>query len=65
MFELIAEQGAVESDEMYAVFNMGLGFVVVVPDADADAAVDQLAARHPGSKRIGRVTAAAGEVARA
>ena len=49
---------------MYEVFNMGLGFVVVVPDADADAAVDLLAAHHPGSGRIGSVTAAAGEVAR-
>ncbi len=64
VFGLIAEQGAVEIDEMYAVFNMGLGFVVVVPDADADAAVELLSAHHPGSGRIGRVTAAAGEVAR-
>lgn len=65
VFQLIAEQGAVEVDEMYAVFNMGLGFVVIVPDADADAAVDLLAAHHPGTGRIGSVTSAAGEVTRA
>ncbi len=50
---------------MYEVFNMGLGFVVVVPEADADAAIELLAAHHPGTRRIGTVTAAAGEVARA
>ena len=50
---------------MHEVFNMGLGFVVVVPERDADAAVELLAAHHPGSRLIGRVTASAGVVARA
>ena len=47
---------------MHDVFNMGCGFVVVVPAADADPAVARLAARHPGSRPIGRVTDAAGTV---
>lgn len=64
VFDLIADQGAVESDEMFEVFNMGLGFVVVVPEADAEAAIGLLASHHPGSRRIGKVTAAAGEVRR-
>ena len=49
---------------MWDVFNMGCGFVAVVPQDDADAAVALLAARHPGSARIGSVTARAGEIER-
>ena len=65
VFDLIAEHGAVEESEMYEVFNMGLGFVAVVPDADAEAGVELLAAHHPGTRRIGEVTADAGAVVRA
>ena len=43
---------------MWEVFNMGCGFCVVVPAAHADAAVAILAAHHPGTRRIGTVTAA-------
>ncbi len=45
MFGLIAERGEVPPEEMYEVFNMGCGFVVVVPAADASAAVELLGAR--------------------
>jgi phosphoribosylformylglycinamidine cyclo-ligase len=41
---------------MYDVFNMGCGFVAVVPDEHADAAVALLGARHPGTARIGTIT---------
>ncbi len=64
VFDLIAEQGGVDAAEMYEVFNMGLGFVVVVPEADADAATALLAAHHPGSRRIGSVNGDAGQVSR-
>jgi phosphoribosylformylglycinamidine cyclo-ligase len=47
---------------MYDVFNMGCGFVAVVPDADAAAAVELLARRHPGTARIGTLTDAQGRV---
>jgi phosphoribosylformylglycinamidine cyclo-ligase len=62
LFGLIAEQGGVPSEEMYEVFNMGLGFVCVVAEADAEAAASQIAGDHPGSRRIGVVTDRAGEV---
>ena len=65
IFELIAELGGVGAEEMYEVFNMGLGFVVVVPAGDLDAAVEMLARHHPGSRVIGTVTADAGTVSRA
>jgi phosphoribosylformylglycinamidine cyclo-ligase len=47
---------------MYDVFNMGCGLVAVVPDADAGAAVELLARRHPGTRRIGTITDRAGRV---
>ena len=36
IFDLIAERGEVAEDEMYRTFNMGTGFVLVVPDDEAD-----------------------------
>lgn len=63
VFELIARCGAVGAAEMQKVFNMGCGFVAIVPAAQADAAVALLGARHPGAAVVGRVTADAGRVA--
>jgi len=48
---------------MYDVFNMGCGFVVVVPAADEARAVEVLAARHPGTARIGTIVEGAEQVA--
>ena len=64
VFGLIARLGGVSGDEMWNVFNMGCGFVAVVPDAHADDAAALLAARHPGSARIGTVTDRAGRIDR-
>ncbi len=65
VFGLIARLGAVPDAEMWDVFNMGCGFVAVVPAQRAGDAAALLAARHPGSARIGVVTADAGRVQRA
>jgi phosphoribosylformylglycinamidine cyclo-ligase len=62
VFTLIAELGAVAPAEMWEVFNMGCGFAVIVPDAQCDAVTALLAAHHPGTARIGTVTAQAGRV---
>ncbi len=62
VFSAIARVASVPPEEMYDVFNMGCGFVAVVPDTDADAAVELLAARHPGTARIGTITDRAGLV---
>ena len=56
VFELIAERGGVEAAELYEVFNMGCGFVCVVPAAQVEAAVELLSAHHPGAAVIGEVT---------
>ena len=64
VFELIRALGAVPDDEMHEVFNMGCGFVAVVPAGHADATVARLGAHHPGSAVIGRVTDAPGVIVR-
>jgi phosphoribosylformylglycinamidine cyclo-ligase len=63
VFELIAQLGDVPAAEMQRVFNMGCGFVAIVPADAADAAIALLGARHPGTARVGRVTDRAGRVA--
>lgn len=61
IFGLIARLGSVPSAVMWETFNMGCGFVAIVPDAQADDAVALLAVHHPGSARIGTVTERAGQ----
>jgi len=62
VFELIAERAEVSAEDMWETFNMGCGFCSVVPADHVDAALALLSARHPGSARIGRVSADAGAV---
>lgn len=40
LFRLIERQGGIDHDEMFRVFNMGIGMVVVVESCDVDAALD-------------------------
>ncbi len=62
VFAAIAQAADVPAAEMHEVFNMGCGFVAVVPGEHAAAAVAILARRHPGSARIGTVTDRPGRV---
>jgi phosphoribosylformylglycinamidine cyclo-ligase len=64
IFDLIQELGGISDQEMREVFNMGLGFVCVIPDADVAAATALLAAHHPGARQVGVVTAEPGVVSR-
>jgi phosphoribosylformylglycinamidine cyclo-ligase len=62
IFGEIQRLGEVTDDEMQRVFNMGIGMIVVVPEADAFRALD--IARSDGHRAgiIGRVVAGAGDV---
>jgi phosphoribosylformylglycinamidine cyclo-ligase len=60
--EWLCAAGAIDAAQAYRVFNMGCGFVVVVPAGAAPAAAALLAERHPGSRVIGRVTDSPGTV---
>jgi phosphoribosylformylglycinamidine cyclo-ligase len=59
---LIAEVGDVPAAEMWDVFNMGCGFVALVPADRAAGAVALLGAHHPGTARVGSVTADGGRL---
>ncbi|MDQ6622250.1 MAG: phosphoribosylformylglycinamidine cyclo-ligase [Verrucomicrobiota bacterium] len=54
IFELLAEKGKVDREEMYQVFNMGIGMVAVVAEKDAPEIARKLKARVIG--RIERGT---------
>ncbi len=62
VFDLIAQLGGVPAAEMWEVFNMGCGFVAMVPAAEADSALELLSEYHPGAAIIGAVTDTAGVV---
>jgi phosphoribosylformylglycinamidine cyclo-ligase len=49
VYRFLEEQGKVDPEEMYRVFNMGIGYVLAVRHKDAAAAVDALEAAkaHP------------------
>ena len=51
IFELIEEHAGVDPAEMFAVYNMGIGFCVVVAEADAEAALAILR-RHKRDARV-------------
>jgi len=61
IFGLIEREGAVPRDEMYRTFNMGLGLVLVLPLASAEAARAVLARRGLASWVVGAVEAGTGE----
>ncbi|HEY0369042.1 MAG TPA: phosphoribosylformylglycinamidine cyclo-ligase [Chthoniobacterales bacterium] len=48
MFELLAEKGGVDREEMYQVFNMGIGMVAIVAANEAKDLARQLRARIIG-----------------
>jgi phosphoribosylformylglycinamidine cyclo-ligase len=56
VFDAIAAEGRVGDEEMFRVFNMGVGFCVVVAEASADAAMRVVAGAGGTARRIGRVT---------
>lgn len=55
VFGLIQREGAVDLAEMFRVFNMGVGFCVVVPQAQADVAMGAIASTGGRAVRIGEV----------
>lgn len=48
IFEIIERNGKVAREEMYQVFNMGIGMVVVVPEAFGETVASALRARRIG-----------------
>ncbi len=50
IFKFLQEQGEVDELEMYKTFNMGMGFIIVLPEQDA-----QRAAKITGGRIVGKI----------
>jgi len=55
LFGLLQEAGRVTTKEMFRVFNMGVGMIVIVDPEDADAVAEGLAEGGEGSWILGEV----------
>jgi phosphoribosylformylglycinamidine cyclo-ligase len=57
IFRLLQKIGGVSDEEMYCVYNMGTGFCLVLPPADADRALAALGGPGPEAFRLGHAVA--------
>jgi phosphoribosylformylglycinamidine cyclo-ligase len=62
IFQAIARIGQVEREEMYRVFNMGIGLILVVPASAAQAVIARATALGDPACQIGTIVASAGDV---
>jgi phosphoribosylformylglycinamidine cyclo-ligase len=61
-FSWLAQQGGVTDRDMYHTFNMGIGFVVIVPATAAQSTIDWFQQQGTGAYQIGEVVAGHGEL---
>lgn len=62
IFDFLQDKGPVEDAEMFRVFNMGIGFVMIVAEDFADSIQRKLQAYGQDVYRIGRVASGTGKV---
>lgn len=62
IFEFLQHHGAIETEEMYRVFNMGIGFVLAVRPSFADSVLKQVQKLGERAAIIGEITPGKGEV---
>ena len=58
LFDWLQREGNVQDREMWRTFNCGIGFTLIVPEADADACITRLATHELPAWRIGEVVPA-------
>ncbi|PID04604.1 MULTISPECIES: phosphoribosylformylglycinamidine cyclo-ligase [unclassified Sporosarcina] len=56
VFHMLKEKGELTDRDLYSVFNMGVGFVVALPEAEAEKAIEIAKAHGEEAYVIGRVT---------
>ncbi len=61
IYKFIEEQGSVDHEEMFRVFNMGIGYVLMVSKDDAETALEILKANNQQAIVIGEVVAGSGK----
>jgi len=62
IFQFLADNGPVEEAEMYRVFNMGIGYVLIVAEDFADSVKHKLERYGEKVYKIGRITSGTGKV---
>jgi len=62
IFTFLQGKGPVEEDEMFRVFNMGIGFVLIVAEDFGNSIAKKLAKYGEQVYRIGRITTGTGKV---
>jgi len=62
IFSFIRQKGPVEEDEMFGVFNMGIGFVLIVAEDFANSIRKKLTRLGETVYRLGRITTGTGKV---
>lgn len=62
IFNIIQKIGQIDSREMYRTFNMGIGYVVIVPKGHREKAINHLEKQGEKAWQIGRITKGEGGV---
>ena len=62
IFKFIERQGKIDREEMYRVFNMGIGYIVIIPKPELQKAANILKAQHQPYKVIGVIRKGSGIV---
>ncbi|MGB3691883.1 MAG: phosphoribosylformylglycinamidine cyclo-ligase [Spirulinaceae cyanobacterium] len=62
IFDWLAETGQVSPADMFNTFNMGIGFVLIVPQPEAKSTVDWFNSQNIKANQIGKVVSGKGEV---
>ncbi|MCJ8329923.1 MAG: phosphoribosylformylglycinamidine cyclo-ligase [Lentisphaeria bacterium] len=62
IFKLIQDKGSISEREMYRVFNMGVGYMVFVDEADVKKTLDSFTSSGYPSAKIGTITSGSGIV---
>jgi phosphoribosylformylglycinamidine cyclo-ligase len=62
IFDWLAKAGSVSESEMFNTFNMGIGFVVIVPPNQAEFALNWFKSQNTAAFQIGEVVAGDGQL---
>jgi phosphoribosylformylglycinamidine cyclo-ligase len=62
IFTFLQKKGPIEENEMYRVFNMGIGFILIIAEDFADSITAKLEKYGEKVYRIGRITSGSGKV---
>jgi phosphoribosylformylglycinamidine cyclo-ligase len=55
VFQWLKKAGNLDADDIYSAFNMGIGYIIVVPEADADSIIKALGEMDETGYRIGKI----------